>query len=171
MIPVLEMVRPRDSLYPVKAIRELEAKSNVGFKRYDNEDDYIVVYNGGGCSSAVGRQGGRQSLSLGKGCDRMATIMHEFTHAMGVMHTQSRPDRDEHIVIHWENIPVNRWNNFAKVEGNAWTTFDMPYNYMSVMHYSGYGFSTNGEYTIETIDPFYQGVRHAIFENFQGHKL
>ena len=99
----------------------------------------------------------------------MATIMHEFTHAMGVMHTQSRPDRDEHIVIHWENIPVNRWNNFAKVEGNAWTTFDMPYNHMSVMHYSGYGFSTNGEYTIETIDPFYQGMRHAIFKNFQEH--
>merc|ERR1712141_691857 len=69
-----------------------------------------------------------------------------------------RPDRDEHVIIHWENMNPSVYNNFAKVEGNGWTTFDTPYNYMSVMHYSGTGFSINGELTIETLDPFYQNL-------------
>merc|ERR1711892_795399 len=140
-----------------QAIRELEAKSQVRFYRAQSTDaDSIRTYRGGGCSSSVGRQGGQQSLSLADGCARMATIMHEFPHAMGVLHAHSRPDRDEHVVIHWENIQKGYENNFSKAEGAAWTTFGMPYNYMSVMHYGGYGFSTNENYTIETIDPFYQ---------------
>ena len=35
---------------------------------------------------------------------RMATIMHEFTHALGVKHTQARNDRDDHVTIMWDNI-------------------------------------------------------------------
>ena len=120
-----------------QAIRELEAKSQVRFyRRQDKDADFIITYRGGGCSSAVGRQGGQQQISLADGCARMATIMHEFTHAMGVLHAHSRPDRDDHVVIHWENIRAGYENNFDKAEGNAWTTFDMPYNYMSVMHYA-----------------------------------
>lgn len=37
----------------------------------------------------LGRQGGRQHLTLGNGCHSMATIMHEFTHALGIGHTQA----------------------------------------------------------------------------------
>jgi len=106
-----------------KAIRELEAKTDLTFKRRDRENDYINIYRGGVCSSSVGRQRGRQQISLADGCDRMATIMHEFTHALGVMHAHMRPDRDEHVIIHWENINPSAFNNFAKVEGNGWTTF------------------------------------------------
>ena len=54
----------------VKAIRELEAKSDVRFyRRQDKDEDYITTYRGGGCSSSVGRQGGQQSISLADGCD------------------------------------------------------------------------------------------------------
>ena len=55
---------------------------------YD-DDDYIRIFNGGGCASMLGRQGGRQHLTLGNGCHSMATIMHEFTHALGIGHTQA----------------------------------------------------------------------------------
>ena len=109
--------------------------------------------------------------------------MHEFTHAVGVAHTQSRPDRDDHVTIHWENIK-NKYKasffsraifktppifslalllknafqkfNFIKFNSTAWTTFDMPYNYLSVMHYGYKDFSQNGQITVETKDPYYQ---------------
>lgn len=87
-----------------QAIRELELKSIIHFKHRDNETDYISLYKGGGCSSQIGRRGGRQTISLASGCDRMATIMHEFTHASGLLHAQSRPDRDDYVEIMWDNI-------------------------------------------------------------------
>ena len=86
-----------------------------------DEEDGISINPHAGCTSPVGRQGGIQSLSLkyddtGR-CDSMATIMHEFMHALGVHHTQSRPDRDDYVTILTENIDAEVYNtNFAKVE-------------------------------------------------------
>ena len=82
---------------------------------------------------------GRQSLKLAPSCARMATIMHEFTHAMGLKHTQSRPDRDDYVTIMWDNISEGHSHNFDKAAEYAYTTMGMDYNYMSVMHYrNGY---------------------------------
>ena len=63
-----------------QAIREMEAKSLVSFRAADETiEDWIRIYHGGGCSSSIGRIGGRQSLSLANSCHAMATIIHEFT--------------------------------------------------------------------------------------------
>ena len=97
-----------------QAIREMEAKTLIRFKMHSNEKDMITVYPGGGCSSSLGRQGGIQFLSLADGCHGMATIMHEFMHALGVAHTQSRPDRDEYVTIIKENINAQNYHNFEK---------------------------------------------------------
>ena len=49
-----------------------------------SESNYISVYKGSGCWSYVGRQGGRQYLSLGTGCaSSVGVVIHEFMHAIG----------------------------------------------------------------------------------------
>lgn len=52
----------------------------------------------------VGRVGGKQDLSLADPCQRVGIIEHEFMHALGFWHEQSRIDRDEYVTVQWENI-------------------------------------------------------------------
>ena len=74
-----------------QAFKELGLKAGIKFKPHSyDDDDYIRIFAGGGCASMLGRQGGRQHLTLASGCHSMATIMHEFTHALGIGHTQAR---------------------------------------------------------------------------------
>lgn len=57
------------------------------------------------CFSSVGnRRVGKQVLSIGTNCDRIATIEHEFLHALGFWHEQSRSDRDDYVRIMWDYI-------------------------------------------------------------------
>lgn len=61
------------------------------------------------CSSYVGHRGGSQSMSLANSCvNRHGTIIHEFLHALGFYHEQSRSDRDRHVTIKWNNIRKGR---------------------------------------------------------------
>merc|ERR1712243_488187 len=45
--------------------------------------NYVVFFSGGGCYSQVGMVGGEQKISLGSGCTRVGTVMHEMMHALG----------------------------------------------------------------------------------------
>ncbi len=57
------------------------------------------------CSSYVGMIGGVQEMSLVPRCvQRHGTIMHEFLHALGFYHEQSRGDRDQYVFVNFANI-------------------------------------------------------------------
>lgn len=77
----------------------------------------FMITNGNGvffvlrasCFSSVGnRHVGKQKLSIGANCDRIATIEHEFLHALGFWHEQSRNDRDDYVQIMWDRITEGR---------------------------------------------------------------
>jgi hypothetical protein len=113
--------------------------------------DYVHVINGGDgkCYSHIGRSGGRQDLSLGLGCTNSAgTIQHEFMHALGFYHEQSRPDRDEYIFIDLDQTEEEYCSNYMKC--NACVTVT-PYNLKSIMQYPSHGFGCNGVPTIFTL--------------------
>jgi len=116
------------------------------------EADYVEIIRDGGCWSYVGRQGGKQQLSLVVGCVSQATIIHEFMHASGFFHEQSRTDRDTYVRIALENVQDDREGNFASYSASQITAFGEPYDYQSVMHYGAYDFSKNGQKTIVRLD-------------------
>ena len=56
------------------------------------------------CHTPVGYQHRRSDVTLGTGCLRKGTVMHEILHALGFWHEQSRADRDNYVKIHFDNI-------------------------------------------------------------------
>jgi hypothetical protein len=114
--------------------------------------DYVFIKRGDsntGCWSYVGRLGGRQELNLQyNGCVDHGVTMHEAIHALGFFHEQSRPDRDEFVEILWGNITPEYQYAFDKYGWDHVSTFDVPYDYISIMHYNSHDFSHNGQVTI-----------------------
>lgn len=79
---------------------------------------------------------------------KVGTPIHELMHAVGFLHEQNRPDRDGHIDVRYGNIQKGLEGNFEKASSVSTTSFGVPYDYGSVMHYSATAFSTNGKPTI-----------------------
>jgi len=52
----------------------------------------------------VGYIGRQSDVTIGNGCERKGTVMHELLHALGFWHEQSRTDRDNYVTIHFDNI-------------------------------------------------------------------
>jgi len=130
------------------AIAEMGRISCVKWKPRTFEKDYVHILKDQGCYSRVGRTGGAQVLSLGRGCVYKGTVLPEMLHASGFWHEQSRPDRDQHVQIVWSNIMTGREDNFARYSRSEVSTLSLPYDIESVLHYSATAFSRNGQYTI-----------------------
>ena len=82
------------------------------------------------CSSSIGnRRVRKQRLSIGRYCDRLATVEHEFLHALGFLHEQSRADRDDYVNIMLDQIEpgmvslsVVKSANVSLLQTNSLTT-------------------------------------------------
>lgn len=110
------------------------------------------------CYSQVGRTGGKQELSLGRGCLFHEIIVHELMHSLGFWHEHSRIDRDDHIQIKWENILPGMKSQFDIISGALQDTLGENYDYRSIMHYDSTAFSKNGQNTIETMVDGFTGI-------------
>jgi hypothetical protein len=114
--------------------------------------DYIRFEARDGCWSSVGKQSGKQIISLGAGCGTGAAI-HEIGHAIGLWHEQSREDRNKFVTIHEANVIPKNLHNFKQhiSDGDDLGKYD----YESIMHYPSKAFSKNGQ---DTIVPKQSGV-------------
>nr|VFU02997.1 mRNA [Oulactis sp. MM-2018] len=138
-----------------QAIDEYKKHTCIRIVPRTTEKDYIYVFSGAGCYSAIAKSDGRQRLSLGRGCEEKGTAIHELMHALGFFHEQSRMDRDKYVTIHWKNIIYGERYNFKKYSHGQADTLGEPYDYDSIMHYVRKAFSRNGR---DTVVPTKSGV-------------
>ncbi|GAV00590.1 hypothetical protein RvY_11416 [Ramazzottius varieornatus] len=125
------------------ALADLMKKTCVRFVPRTNEPYFLdfARKDPTRCFSTVGRNRtrGGQLINLGVGCDDFGTIQHEVLHALGFWHEQSRSDRDQYVIIKWNNVINGTDNsNFNAVRTD---NLDMPYDYGSIMHYEWNAFA------------------------------
>ncbi|KAK7080142.1 Meprin A subunit beta [Halocaridina rubra] len=123
------------------AMKNYQEKTCIRFVPRTYERDYIHIIKGDGCSSSVGRVGGAQAVSLGPGCLYVGIVMHEFMHASGFWHEQSRADRDNFITINTANIQDGMAYNFQKYDWTMIQSLGVDYDLGSIMHYGPYAFA------------------------------
>ncbi|KAG7275704.1 hypothetical protein CRUP_011331 [Coryphaenoides rupestris] len=127
-------------------MQDIAIDTCVKFVPRTHEGSFLDIQPRYGCWSFLGQTGGSQVLSLqSPGCMWSGVASHEFMHALGFVHEQSRSDRDRHVTIVWKNIQPDRILNFQKQATNNLNT---AYDYSSVMHYGRYAFSGDGGPTI-----------------------
>ncbi|KAJ8734558.1 hypothetical protein PYW08_013808 [Mythimna loreyi] len=141
-----------------KAIRDIEAHTCVKFRYRTASDKVYTRITGGtsGCNANVGHRESRGAHQMnlarntvGVGCFRHATIVHEFMHILGFLHMHTTHNRDQYVKINEENIIPGTKDNFILYEVSRVDNLGVDYDYVSCMHYGPYFFSANGAPTIE----------------------
>jgi len=128
-------------------LNEMNLECPVEFIARTTEAHYISIQSSGasigGCSSYVGNVKSSlitpQPLNLGSGCVAESVVKHEFLHAAGFFHEQSRTDRDGFVTILVDNIKDGFADQFTIADNSQ--SLGTNYDYASIMHYGATFFS------------------------------
>lgn len=128
-----------------QAMRHWENFTCIKFVERDpdvHKDSIVFTSRSCGCCSFVGRRGGvGQAISIGKNCDKFGIVVHELGHVVGFWHEHTRPDRDNHVQIIYDNIMKGQDYNFNKLTEDEVNSLGQTYDYDSIMHYARTTFS------------------------------
>ena len=136
-----------------KSMNEWTSKTSVKFVERTNESNYVTISSSGSNSNSgiatLGMYGSRGFIRLGTRATAVV-IIHELGHTLGYIHEQNRSDRDDHIIINYENIQDGARDQFYK--SNNATLLTSQFDINSTMMYGSFTFSKNGRPTITDIN-------------------
>jgi hypothetical protein len=142
VVPYVHLYGSLEDNYVVgDAIQHWQRKTGLRFEPVSvttpTSVDHVYFMKGQGCSSQVGRRGGRQLITLEGACG-LGSVIHELGHAIGFWHEQSREDRNNYVEILWGNIEAGKEYNFEQhiSDGDDFG----PYDFGSIMHYGATAF-------------------------------
>lgn len=133
-----------------QAIAHIHENTPVRFVARTTQANYVRFIRNPGqnwSSSPIGMRGGEQIIRLSDGSN-MGVIVHECCHSLGILHEQSRCDRDQFVQIRYDNITAGFEGNFDKFCAAQGFQDYFDYDYGSIMHYGATSFSKNGQPTI-----------------------
>jgi hypothetical protein len=119
----------------------------IRFVPRTSESVYLRIMRGSSCSAMIG-MGWTNTMYLSDAC-ATGNVIHELGHTVGLFHEHVREDRNQHVRIRTENILSSALSQFAQMSN---VSDDIgTYDFNSIMHYSAYSWTANGQVTIETI--------------------
>ena len=125
----------------------------IKFVARTNEPNFVhfVRQPSGVCISSQGMIGGEQFIRVLDSCTLFG-MTHEMGHAIGLLHEQSRPDRDYYVTVHLENMDKRyAGSSLLITDGSTHAGY---FDYGSIMEYSAFFYaSTTQALAIETIPP------------------
>ncbi|CAH8523455.1 unnamed protein product [Heterobilharzia americana] len=150
-----EMFSKIDVLIIKKAISIIEEETCIRFQDMTSRensrnavDKHIIRIKGRGqrgCYSHLGMASNKnQVLRLGPTCRTVGQILHELLHALGVMHEIMRPDRDQYVTLHEENIDKSYLAEFMKIKEHQSILADRKFDFQSISLYDPFTFTSNG---------------------------
>nr|WP_199075249.1 M12 family metallopeptidase [Pedobacter sp. ASV19] len=124
------------------AMSWISAVANIYFVPRTNETNYVTFYDtneSASWSNAIGMENGTKEIKISTS-QSTGSIAHEIMHSLGFFHEQCRPDRDNYVIVHMDQIP----NNDLKSQYNI-SPFSQsvgPFDFDSIMLYASNPYMT-----------------------------
>lgn len=95
----------------------IQKKTCIKFQQRKNDEVHILINKaaGQGCYAIIGYRPQYSPIPVNlqspECLAHSGTIQHELLHVIGLMHEQSRTDRDQFVEIVWDNIEESKLKN------------------------------------------------------------
>ncbi|KAG5451033.1 Astacin-like metalloprotease toxin 2 [Clonorchis sinensis] len=142
-----------DRLLIRKAMDTIEQETCVKFKQIEEgsnkkKSPYVEISgrNDKHCYATLGMiTEGKNEIILNSLCRTVGQILHELAHTLGLLHEIMRPDRNDYIVLHEENIAKHYKQEFDVQPALYTHLWDRTFDFQSITLYDPFSFTMSSK--------------------------